>query len=58
MSLYVGVPCGITVQAVLDGALGALGVGPGVHAPYDPKVCAFFREELEKEGMGMVERWL
>lgn len=54
MSRYVGVPCGIAVQAVLDGKIST----PGVHAPYDKETCDLLRSELEREGMGMTEKWL
>jgi len=54
MARTVGVPCGIAVQLVLDGVLKT----PGVHAPYTKEVCEPLRRELEKEGLGLVERTL
>ena len=54
MARTVGVPCGIAVQLVLDGVLAT----PGVHAPYTKEVCEPLRRELEKEGLGLVERTL
>ena len=54
MALYVGVPCGIAVQLVLDGVLNT----PGVQAPYSKEICEPIRKILETEGIGMVERVL
>ncbi|KAI0704764.1 saccharopine dehydrogenase [Earliella scabrosa] len=54
MALYVGVPCGIAVQLVLDGKLNT----PGVLAPYSREICDPIREVLEAQGMGLVEKVL
>ncbi|KAI1793732.1 saccharopine dehydrogenase [Ganoderma leucocontextum] len=54
MALYVGVPCGIAVQLVLDGKLNT----PGVLAPYSKEICDPLREILEQQGMGLVEKVL
>lgn len=54
MALYVGVPCGIAVQLVLDGVLNT----PGVHAPYSAEVCNILRAKVEEEGLGLTERVL
>ena len=54
MALYVGVPCGIAVQLVLDGKINT----PGVLAPYSKEICDPIREILEQEGVGLVERVL
>lgn len=54
MALTVGLPCGIATQFVLDGVYST----PGVHAPYTPEICDPLREQLEKEGVGLVERVL
>ncbi|KAN0140337.1 saccharopine dehydrogenase [Lactarius tabidus] len=54
MALTVGVPCGIATQLVLDGIIST----PGVLVPYSKEICDPIREQLEKEGIGMVERVL
>ncbi|KAI0824304.1 saccharopine dehydrogenase [Trametes gibbosa] len=54
MARYVGVPCAIAVQLVLDGVLST----PGVLAPYSKEICDPLREALEAQGMGLVERVL
>ena len=54
MARTVGLPCGITTQLVLDGKLNK----PGVHAPYTKEVCDLLLVELEKEGIGLVEKVL
>ncbi|KAI0708787.1 saccharopine dehydrogenase [Cerioporus squamosus] len=54
MALYVGVPCGIAVQLVLDGKLNT----PGVLAPYSKEICDPIREILESHGMGLIEKVL
>lgn len=54
MALTVGVPCGIATQMVLDGIISS----PGVLVPYSKEICDLLREQLEKEGIGMVERVL
>ncbi|KAH9940142.1 saccharopine dehydrogenase [Epithele typhae] len=54
MALYVGVPCGIAVQLVLDRKIST----PGVLAPYSKEICDPLREILEEQGMGLVERVL
>ncbi len=54
MALYVGVPCGIAVQLVLDGKLST----PGILAPYSKEICDPIREILEQQGMGLVEKVL
>ncbi|WOO78372.1 Saccharopine dehydrogenase [NADP(+), L-glutamate-forming] [Vanrija pseudolonga] len=53
MAKLVGVPCGLAVQLILEGALNK----PGVHAPYDEPTAKLFRDRLEKEeGINMVEK--
>lgn len=53
MARLVGVPCGLAVQLVLEGALNK----PGVHAPYDEPTAKLFRDRLEsEEGVHMVEK--
>lgn len=53
MAKLVGVPCGVAVRLILEGAL----TKPGVHAPYDEETCKIFRDVLEREeGITMVER--
>ena len=54
MATTVGVPCGIAAQLVLDGRLNKT----GVHAPYSKDICDLLRVELEKEGIGLVEKVL
>jgi spermidine synthase / saccharopine dehydrogenase (NADP+, L-glutamate-forming) len=54
MALTVGVPCGIATQMVLDGIISS----PGVLVPYTKEICDPLREQLEREGIGMVERVL
>lgn len=54
MALTVGVPCGIATQLVLDGVIST----PGVLVPYSKEICDPIRKQLEKEGIGMVERVL
>ncbi|CCM05225.1 uncharacterized protein FIBRA_07435 [Fibroporia radiculosa] len=54
MARYVGVPCGIAVQLVLDGVLNT----PGVHAPYSKEICDPLRKIVEEEGLGMIEKVL
>lgn len=54
MALYVGVPCGVAVQLVLDGVFSK----PGVHAPYTKEICDPIRERLEQEGLYMIEKVL
>ena len=54
MALYVGVPCGIAVQLVLDGVFAT----PGVLAPYSKEICEPIRKILEEQGMGLVEKVL
>ena len=54
MARLVGVPCGIAVQAVLDGTLKT----PGVLAPYTKELCDPLRAALEAEGITMTERVL
>ena len=54
MALYVGVPCGIAVQLVLDGKIST----PGVLAPYSKEICDPIREVLEAQGLGLVEKVL
>ncbi|KAF8641738.1 hypothetical protein AX16_009815 [Volvariella volvacea WC 439] len=54
MALTVGLPCGIAVQLVLDGVIGQ----KGILAPYTKEICEPIREQLEKEGVGMVEKVL
>ncbi|OBZ72751.1 Saccharopine dehydrogenase [NADP(+), L-glutamate-forming] [Grifola frondosa] len=52
MAVYVGVPCGIAVQLVLDGVFKT----PGIFAPYSKDICDPLRESLEKEGLGLTEK--
>ncbi|EMD36118.1 hypothetical protein CERSUDRAFT_85225 [Gelatoporia subvermispora B] len=54
MARYVGVPCGIAVQLVLDGVLNKT----GVQAPYTKDICDPIRAVLEQEGLGLVEKVL
>ncbi|KJA22445.1 hypothetical protein HYPSUDRAFT_41081 [Hypholoma sublateritium FD-334 SS-4] len=54
MARTVGIPCGIATQLVLDGVLST----PGVHAPYSKEFCDPLREQLEKEGLGLIEKTL
>ncbi|OCH90753.1 saccharopine dehydrogenase [Obba rivulosa] len=54
MARYVGVPCGIAVQLVLDGVLNKT----GIQAPYTKDICDPIRAILEQEGLGMVEKVL
>jgi spermidine synthase len=54
MARTVGLPCGIATQMVLDNVLKE----PGVHVPYTEKVCQLLRVQLEKEGIGLVEKVL
>ncbi|KAI0367148.1 hypothetical protein BV20DRAFT_1055125 [Pilatotrama ljubarskyi] len=54
MALYLGVPCGIAVQLILDGVIET----PGVIAPYSKEICDPIREILEAQGMGLVEKVL
>ena len=51
MARYVGIPCGIAVQLVLDGFFKA----PGIYAPHTKDICDPIRAILESEGMGLVE---
>ena len=52
MAKTVGVPCGIAVQLILDGVIKET----GVLAPYTRALCDPILKELEKEGIGMVEK--
>ena len=54
MSKSVGVTCGIAAQLLLDGhpALNT----PGILAPYKKEICDPIRENLEKEGIKMIEK--
>jgi hypothetical protein len=54
MALTVGVPCGIATQLVLDGIIST----SGILVPYTKEICDPLREQLEKEGIAMVERVL
>lgn len=54
MALTVGIPCGIATQLVLDGIIST----PGILVPYTKEICNPIREQLEKEGIAMVERVL
>ncbi|RDX51164.1 Saccharopine dehydrogenase [Lentinus brumalis] len=54
MARYVGVPCGIAVQFVLDGFFKA----PGIYAPHTKEICDPLREQVEAQGMGLVEKVL
>jgi saccharopine dehydrogenase (NADP+, L-glutamate forming) len=54
MATTVGVPCGITTQLILDGKI----TERGVLAPMNMKLCAPIIEELEKEGIFMVDATL
>lgn len=54
MAKLVGVPCGIATQLVLDGKINT----PGVLAPYDRKLVDILIEEVEKEGITMIEKEL
>ncbi|OSD05658.1 saccharopine dehydrogenase [Trametes coccinea BRFM310] len=52
MARYVGVPCGIAAQMVLDG----LFKKPGIFAPHSKEICDPIRETLEANGMGLIEK--
>jgi spermidine synthase len=52
MALTVGIPCGIATQMVLNGVIST----PRVLAPYTKEICDPLREQLEREGIAMVER--
>ncbi|KAI9065542.1 saccharopine dehydrogenase [Trametes sanguinea] len=52
MARYVGVPCGIAAQMVLDGFFKE----PGIFAPHSKEICDPIREALEAQGMGLVEK--
>ena len=54
MVLYVGVPCGIAVQLVLDGKLST----PGILTPYSKEIYDPVREVFEAQGMGLNEKVL
>jgi len=54
MALTVGIPCGIATQLVLDGIIST----SGILRPYTKEICNPIREQLEKEGITMVERVL
>ncbi len=54
MARTVGLPCGIATQMVLDNVLKET----GVHVPYTEEVCQLLRVQLEKEGIGFVEKVL
>ena len=54
MARYVGIPCGIAVQFVLDGFFKA----PGIYAPHTKDICDPLRAQVEAEGMGLVEKVL
>jgi len=54
MALTVGLPCGIATQLVLDGVINK----PGVLTPYTKDICDPLREILEKEGLGLKEKYL
>lgn len=54
MARTVGLPCGIATQMILDNVLKET----GVHAPYTEEVCELLRAQLEKEGIGLVEKVL
>ncbi|KAF8324714.1 saccharopine dehydrogenase [Cantharellus anzutake] len=51
MSRLVGVPCGIAVQAILDGSINT----PGILVPYTKEICHPLRLKLEEEGITMIE---
>ncbi|KAI9228507.1 MAG: Saccharopine dehydrogenase [Piptocephalis tieghemiana] len=51
MATTVGIPCGISVQLILDGKLNI----PGVIAPMTMDICGPIIEELEKEGISCEE---
>ncbi|OSD05656.1 putative Saccharopine dehydrogenase [Trametes coccinea BRFM310] len=52
MARYVGVPCGIAAQMVLDG----LFKESDIFAPHSKEICDPIRETLEAHGMGLVEQ--
>ncbi|KAK2467601.1 hypothetical protein APHAL10511_000456 [Amanita phalloides] len=54
MALTVGLPCGIATQLVLDGVLDKA----GIQTPYTKDICDPIREILEKEGVGLIEKYL
>lgn len=51
MAKTVGIPCGIAIQSILDGKL----TQTGVLAPMTMDICGPIIEELEKEGIGMID---
>lgn len=57
MAKLVGVPCAIATKLILEGNANIKQKGKIV-APYSATVCDPIREELEKEGITMQERWL
>ena len=56
MAKSVGTTCGIATQLLLSG-LPSL-QGPGIVTPYTEDICGPIREQLEKNGLTMVERKL
>ena len=54
MARTVGIPCGIAVHLILEGKLATR----GVLAPMNVELCDLIIEELEKEGIRMVEEIL
>ena len=54
MAKAVGIPCGISVQLVLDGVIKTT----GILAPYTKELCDPLRKILESEGIGMIEKVL
>jgi len=52
MAKLVGVPCGVAVQLVLDGVIKT----PGILAPYDRSIVDPILEQINKEGIEMVEK--
>ena len=54
MALTVGLPCGIATQLVLDGVINK----PGILAPYTKDICGPIQEILEREGLGLIEKYL
>lgn len=52
MAKLVGIPCGISVQLVLDGVISK----KGVLAPYTKEIVDPILVEVEKEGITMIEK--
>jgi saccharopine dehydrogenase (NADP+, L-glutamate forming) len=56
MAFSVGITCGIAAQLLAKGH--SAFSTPGVLAPYKKDICDPIREEVEREGIKMVEKVL